>query len=177
MQPWLAELLSPELIPTAEGLLRHGAAAHADHPETLRAAAARRTMAAAEVAAGLVVSHITGGNHLGRATVLVQDLPNTLAMLERGALDMYRAKMIAERALRLDNPDLIPAFEQRALALVPGRSPGQLEKLLDRIIIDLHPRPNPTPRTAPTPPGRPAAPTSNTPCPASTPTSPPKPPS
>ncbi|WP_196073315.1 DUF222 domain-containing protein [Nakamurella alba] len=140
MQPWLAELLSPELIPTAEGLLRHGAAAHADHPETIRAAAARRTMAAAEVAAGLVVSHITGGNHLGRAAVLVQDLPATLAMLERGALDMYRAKMIAERALRLDNPDLIPAFEQRALALVPGRSPGQLEKLLDRIIIDLQPK-------------------------------------
>ncbi|WP_196073361.1 HNH endonuclease signature motif containing protein [Nakamurella alba] len=146
MYLWAAALAAPEKIPSAIGLLKYPAKAAAAEQaglagskESRERADARRRMAGAEVSAALTLSPVSGDLFVDRALNLVGELPATWAMFERGGLDQQRARMVHDRAMRVEDPERVGEFEARALAMVPGRAPAQLERLLDRLWLDMHP--------------------------------------
>ncbi|MTD12956.1 DUF222 domain-containing protein [Nakamurella sp. YIM 132087] len=152
MYLWAAALAAPEKIPSAIGLLKYPAKAAAakaagsegvegskESRESRERADARRRMAGAEVSAALTLSPVSGDLFVDRALNLVGELQATWAVFERGGLDQQRMRMVHDRAMRVEDPERIGEFEARALALVPGRAPAQLERLLDRLWLDMHP--------------------------------------
>ncbi|WP_196073393.1 DUF222 domain-containing protein [Nakamurella alba] len=110
-----------------------------DLMDTLEKAKARRDMAGGELAAALVLSPKSGSIYVQRAIDLVEELPDTLALLREGVLDQTRASMIHKYACKLRDQTLLCEYERRALKVAPGRAPAKLEPLLKRIITDLEP--------------------------------------
>ncbi|MEO6880873.1 MAG: DUF222 domain-containing protein [Mycobacteriaceae bacterium] len=98
--------------------------------------------AACEVAAARSISSTAAKNlaHLG--DVLAHRLPRVRATLQRGDLDLVRARAIIDRTQNIDDPFLLARAEGRILdhVLVPGRcvTRGQTEAAADRC-VDLRP--------------------------------------
>ncbi|MTD13284.1 DUF222 domain-containing protein [Nakamurella sp. YIM 132087] len=110
-----------------------------DLMDTLEKAKARRDMVGGELAAALVLSPKSGSIYVQRAIDLVEELPDTLALLREGVLDQTRASMIHKYSCKLRDQTLLCEYERRALKVAPGRAPAKLEPLLERIITDLEP--------------------------------------
>ena len=95
-------------------------------------------VASAELAALLDWSPNTARIRIKQSMRMVSALPRTAVALERGLVDVGRARMMVERTDVL-SPELCGAVERRILPLVKGRSKGRLETLVDREVIHADP--------------------------------------
>ena len=95
-------------------------------------------VAATEVAAVLDWSPITARIRINQAQRLESALPQTLAALRAGRVDVGRVRMIVDRTAVL-SPPVCRQIEPRILTWVKGRSKGQLETLVDREVIAADP--------------------------------------
>src|SRR6266487_1275712 len=91
-----------------------------------------------EIAGALSWSPLTAGNHLGVAVALVDRLPDTVAALETGRLDMTKARAI------LDWTDPLPIEQARAVAAGVhewsiGRTASALRQKLSREVHRIDP--------------------------------------
>jgi uncharacterized protein DUF222 len=87
-----------------------------------------------EVAGVLTLSPRTGVNRLDWAIEVARRLPRTLAAMEAGAISYAQLRVIAEETLHLAVED-VPAVEERVLAGVADKTPGQVRRMTKRAVL------------------------------------------
>lgn len=87
-----------------------------------------------EVAAVLTLSPRTGINRLDWAIEVSQRLPRALAAMEAGNISYAQLRVMTEETLHLQLAD-IPAVEERVLAGVDGKTPGQVRRATKRGVL------------------------------------------
>lgn len=97
-----------------------------------------RSLAASEIAAALHQSHAGASARVALAVELVHELPDTLAAVSDGRIDIARARTIADRTRLLPSADR-HRVEADILPLARTRTPGQLNPMIDRRVIAIDP--------------------------------------
>ncbi|GAA1466081.1 HNH endonuclease signature motif containing protein [Microbacterium thalassium] len=87
---------------------------------------------AADLASALRVSDRTVQRQLGDAERLVTRFPETVASLERGRISLAHARVIAEAADRIDQPELLAEYEQTILPYAEAESASRLRPVAKR---------------------------------------------
>ncbi|GAA1465108.1 HNH endonuclease signature motif containing protein [Microbacterium thalassium] len=87
---------------------------------------------AADLASALRVSDRTVQRQLGDAERLVTRFPETVASLERGRISLAHARVIAEAADRIHQPELLAEYEQTILPYAEAESASRLRPVAKR---------------------------------------------
>ena len=95
-------------------------------------------VATAEIAAALRQSHVGVARRVNEALELVDELPNTLAAVRDGRIDLARAAVIAGRTRNLQ-PSQRSTVEAQVIGLAQTRNPGQLTRMVDRRVLAIDP--------------------------------------
>ena len=95
-----------------------------------------RRVATAEIAAALRQSHGGVARRVNEALELVDELPDTLAAVRDGRIDLARAGAIAARTRNLPAPDR-QKVEAQVIKLAETRCPGKLNPLIDRRVLKI----------------------------------------
>jgi hypothetical protein len=69
---------------------------------------------------------------------LASKLPRTLDALEKGDIDLYKARVLYDRTLPL-SADLAAEVEERVLAKAPGQTGAQMRQLTNRVVMRVDP--------------------------------------
>lgn len=140
------ELSADEALETAAGWERMIAHAQAQQLAALDRFAQLRPdgdgllneFAADEVAPVLVLSRGAAHARVELATALAQRLPETLAALRAGEIDLPRARVIVDYTQALD-PEAAAAVQDRVLPGAPRRTAGQLRAACARAVLAVDP--------------------------------------
>jgi hypothetical protein len=92
-----------------------------------------------EVGLALRISPAAAQDRLHLARTLTGRLPDTLAALGRGDIDLYKARAIAEACARLDDDAVVAAVQARVLPRAGQQSGAQLKQALRRAVAALDP--------------------------------------
>jgi len=95
-------------------------------------------LAQEEVSLALKVAPRTAQNRLKTARTLCRDLPNTLALLDKGAISQRHAQVLVESSWRLAD-ELLPELEAALLARAPEQTVPQLQRAARRAELRLAP--------------------------------------
>ncbi|HSV65963.1 MAG TPA: DUF222 domain-containing protein [Mycobacteriales bacterium] len=93
---------------------------------------------AEEIALELGITSNAAGNRLYLAESLVERLPGTLAALERGEIDLYKARVLEELTHPL-SPEAARAVEEKVLARAPEQTAPQLRQAVRRAVLRVDP--------------------------------------
>jgi len=130
-----------ETAPGWERLIAHAAAQQLRalaRFATLRAGTELDEFATAELAPVLHLSRGAADARLHLATRLSTQLPDTLAALQPGTIDLPRARAISEATEVLDAPTTA-AVQARVLSKAPGQTVGELRAALARAVLAADP--------------------------------------
>jgi hypothetical protein len=106
--------------------------------ELFNANCERSRWAAAELALKLSVSESSAQRQLDLAEVLVNRLPNTLASMEDGIIDSYKASKVADATAFLSVEDAI-AVDAQLTSRLPGKNPEGVRRVAGRVVASVDP--------------------------------------
>ena len=92
----------------------------------------------AEIAAAMHWTPRWTTDQITLALDLATKLPRTLDALEKGEIDLYKARVLYERTLPL-SADLAAEVEERVLVKAPGQTGAQMRQLTNRVVMRVDP--------------------------------------
>ncbi|GGU28278.1 HNH endonuclease signature motif containing protein [Lentzea flava] len=92
----------------------------------------------AEIAAAMHWTSAWTSHQIAMALDLASKLPRTLDALEKGEIDLYKARVLHDSTLPLA-ADLAAQVEERVLAKAEGRTGAQVRRLASRVVMRVDP--------------------------------------
>ncbi len=92
----------------------------------------------AEIAAAMRWTSRWTTDQIHTALDLVSKLPNTLDALEKGEIDLYKARVLHDKTMPL-SPEQAAEVEERVLAKAPDQTGAQMRQLTNRVVIRVDP--------------------------------------
>lgn len=133
-----------EVADLLDDLVHHQKQVSYHHAQSLRAladyaiACEGDEFADAEIAALMHWTPRFAAEQLYTALELVSKLPNTVDALEKGDIDLYKAKILHDKTMPL-SADLAAQVEERVLAKASGQTGAQMRNLTDRVVMRIDP--------------------------------------
>ncbi|GGU54263.1 hypothetical protein GCM10010178_53390 [Lentzea flava] len=92
----------------------------------------------AEIAAAMHWTSAWTSHQIALALDLASKLPRTLDALEKGEIDLYKARVLHDSTMPL-SADLAAQVEERVLAKAEGRTGAQVRRLAGRVVMRVDP--------------------------------------